>query len=85
MRAMESGYGRHMELARESLSRMILFFSRHLETSLLLEVEDGHHFFENNTIRKLQIKEEKSQQESSDIMMYECPQPGCKQAFDTLN
>ncbi|CAB4011594.1 hypothetical protein AWC38_SpisGene58 [Paramuricea clavata] len=59
-------------------------FSSHLERSSLLEVVEGQHFFENNSIRELQIKNKNAQQVPSD-MMYECPQPGCKQAFDPLN
>ena len=60
-------------------------FSSHLERSSLLEVVEGQHFFENNSIRELQIKDKNAQQVPSDLMMYECPQPGCKQAFDSLN
>ena len=59
-------------------------FSSHLERSSLLEVVEGQQFFENNSIRELQIKNKNAQQVPSD-MMYECTQPGCKQTFDSLN
>ena len=63
----------------------VMAFSSHLERSSLLEVVEGQHVFENNSIHELQIKDKNAQQVPSDMMMYECPQPGCKQAFDSLN
>ena len=60
-------------------------FSSHLERSSLLEGVEGQNFFENKSIRELKIKDKDTQQKPSDIMLYECPQPGCKQAFDSLN
>lgn len=66
------------------LIRNNCIYTSHLETSPLLQVVEGQHFFVNGTIRELEIKDENKEKESFEIKMFECPQPSCKKSFDSL-